>query len=450
MAPAQKQKPSDVSAPGLASRRIASDILDAVLRHRQSLDELLSGRGSEVTAAFLALDERDRALARNIVATTLRRLGSLRHLVGQFLTRGLPQDAPQLEPILLTGATQILFLDVPDHAAVDLSVRLVQANRLTAPYAKLTNAVLRRVAREGGDLLAACDTVALDTPDWLMRRWQKTYGEEIARDIARASGQEAALDLTVKSDASDWAARLGGDVMPNGSVRLIAPGPVTSLAGYEEGAWWVQDAAASLPAHLLGDVRGQRIADLCAAPGGKTAQLVLKGAQVVAVDRSRSRLSRLQDNLRRLDLSAETILTDAATWQAGPFDAVLLDAPCSATGTIRRHPDLPWQKQQADIDKLSLLQQRLLDNAANLVRPGGLIVYCTCSLEPEEGEAAIAGFLARNGEVERRAIAAEEIFGQSGFLTPQGDLRTLPCHWPHPQTRKSGLDGFFAARLQRR
>jgi 16S rRNA (cytosine967-C5)-methyltransferase len=221
------------------------------------------------------------------------------------------------------------------------------------------------------------------------------------------------------------------------------------LPGYDDGQWWVQDAAAALPAHLLGDVRGMTVADLCAAPGGKTAQLAQAGAKVVAVDRSRIRLARLRDNFTRLGFPVETVVADATVWEAGPFDAVLLDAPCSSTGTVRRHPDIPWQKQPADLAKLSALQQRLLDNAARIVKPGGSIVYCTCSLEPEEGEAAIAAFLARTPTVGRRPIAAADIFGQADFLTPDGDLRTLPCHWPSPDARMGGLDGFFAARLER-
>jgi 16S rRNA (cytosine967-C5)-methyltransferase len=445
---ARTQPLTDEVVPGLAARRVALEIIESVLRHRQPLDEQLSGKTAH--AGFLALDERDRALVRNIVATTLRRLGTVRRLLNQYLAKGLPPEAPQLEFILMIGATQILFLDVPDHAAVDLSVRLIQANRHRAHYAPLVNAVLRRMTREGKAALKKLDTSTLDTPPWLLHRWSKTYGVDIARQIAVANSREAALDLTVKSDPAGWAARLGGQVMPTGTVRLIAHGPVPSLPGYEDGQWWVQDAAASLPVRLLGEVGGLRIADLCAAPGGKTAQLALAGAKVVAVDRSKARLARLRDNLDRLKLTAEIVLADAAVWSGGPFDAVLLDAPCTATGTIRRHPDIPWQKHPGDIEKLSVLQQRLLDNAVRLTKPGGLIVYCTCSLESEEGEQAIASFLARRSEVGRRPIAAGEIFGQPDFLTADGDLRTLPCHWPSADPRMGGLDGFFAARLVRR
>jgi 16S rRNA (cytosine967-C5)-methyltransferase len=434
-------------APGLPARRIAADILDGVLRRRRALDELLDGR--QAPAGLDALADRDRALVRHIVATTLRRLGSLRHLLDQCLDRGLPQEAPRVESALLVGAAQILFLDVPDHAAVDLSVRLVQADRNAARYSKLVNAVLRRIARQGADLLSALDTVALDAPAWLMERWTRHYGADTARAIALANRVEPALDLTVKSDPEAWAARLGGSVLPTGSVRLISHGPVPQLPGYDEGAWWVQDAAAALPVRLFGDVRGRAIADLCAAPGGKTAQLASLGAHVTAVDRSPARLERVRENLKRLSLTAEVVQADAATLAAGPFDGVLIDAPCSSTGTIRRHPDIAWLKHEADLAGLTNLQARLLDQAVALTRPGGTIVFCTCSLEPEEGEALIADFLAREQRVRLQPLDPVEIAGQGELVTPAGELRTLPTHNPAPDPRLAGLDGFYAVRLVR-
>src|SRR5262249_36681257 len=247
---------------------------------------------------FASLAERDRALTRKLIGTVLRRLGTLRHLAGKFLERGFPHDAPRVEAALLVGAAQILFLDVPDHAAVDLSVRLVQADRHAVRYSKLVNAVLRRIARQGADVLAG-DAVALDTPAWLLDRWTRHYGAGTARAIALANRTEPSLDLTVKSEPEAWAARLGGRVLPTGSVRLIPHGPVPQLPGYQEGAWWVQDAAAALPVRLFGDVRGRAIADLCAAPGGKAAQLACLGAHVTAVDRSPTRLERVRENLKR-------------------------------------------------------------------------------------------------------------------------------------------------------
>jgi 16S rRNA (cytosine967-C5)-methyltransferase len=442
MPPARKSQ-SSPAPPGLPARRIAADIIGGVLRRKRPLDELLE------TSGLGTLPERDRALARTIVATVLRRLGTLRHLLTEQLERGIPREAPHIEAILLTGAVQILFLDVSDHAAVDLSVRLAQADRHAARYSGLINAVLRRLARDGKGRLGALDPVPLDTPEWLLQRWIARYGEDTARAIAVAHTREPSLDVTVKSDPPAWAATLNGKALPTGTVRTVASGPVSQLSGFESGDWWVQDAAAALPAKLLGDVSGKAVADLCAAPGGKTAQLAQAGAQVTAVDRSGARLARLRQNLTRLKLEATVAEADAAQWNGGTFDAVLVDAPCSSTGTIRRHPDIPWLKSEADLAKLAALQTRLLDHAATLVKPGGTLVYCTCSLEREEGEDQIAALLARNSGLRRDPIHAGEIGGQAEFLTAEGELRTLPSHWPDEDARMAGLDGFYAARITR-
>ena len=436
-----------VETPGLAARRIAADVIEGVLRRGRSLDEQIDGAGANPGLAALA--DRDRALARHLIATVLRRLGTLRHLLGQYLDRGMPADAPRAETALLIGAAQILWLDVPDHAAVDLSVNLVRADRRAARYAGLVNAVLRRVAQNAAQQLCSMDTVALDTPTWLMARWQRNYGPELARAIAAAHAREPGLDLSVKSDPARWAEALGGRVLPTETVRTIARGPVSKLPGYDEGAWWVQDAAAALPARLLGDVNGKTVADLCAAPGGKTAQLAAAGARVTAVDRSETRLRRLAQNLTRLGLSAEIVAADVTEWQSAPFDAVLLDAPCSSTGTIRRHPDIPWLKRESDIATLAALQRRLLARAVELVRPGGALVYCVCSLEPEEGVEIVSELLAGDSRLRRRPILPAEVGGLAELIDNTGDLRTLPYHLPDSTAQMGGLDGFYAARLER-
>jgi 16S rRNA (cytosine967-C5)-methyltransferase len=445
---APRQPGNTEAVPGLPARQIAADIVEDVLRRRRALDEVLDGAAAH--PGFAGLPERDRALVRALAATVLRRLGTLRHLIGIFLDHGAPEKAPRVETALLIGAAQILFLDVPDHAAVDLAVRLAQADRQAMHYAGLVNAVLRRLTREGAERLRALDTAVLDTPEWLMTRWIESYGAETAHAIAAANGTEPALDLTVKSDPELWAARLNARVLPTGSLRMIAHGTVTALPGFAEGAWWVQDAAAALPARLFGDVSGRRVADLCAAPGGKTAQLAAAGAHVTAVDRAPARLTRLRDNLARLSLAADLVCADVAEWTAEPFDAVLLDAPCSSTGTIRRHPDVPWLKRASDITALAALQRRLIARAVALLRPGGILVYCTCSLEPEEAEHVVADLLAREDGMRRAPIAPSEVFGRGEFISKDGDLRTLPCQLPDPDSRFAGLDGFYAARLQKR
>ncbi|MBH5402780.1 methyltransferase domain-containing protein [Bradyrhizobium sp. CNPSo 4010] len=437
--------PSEV--PGLAARRIAADIVDGVLHKHRTLDDQLDGGGAHPGLKTLA--DRDRALMRRLVATVLRRLGTLGHVLSRLLDKGIPSDAPRAQSALLIGAAQILWMDVPDHAAVDLSVRLVQSDRRAARYAGLVNAVLRRCAREGKSLVEEVATQSLDLPPWLLARWSAHYGEATARDMAFALGHEPSLDLTVKSDPAQWASRLHGETLPTGTVRMLLHGSVTMLPGFAEGQWWVQDAAAALPARLFGDVKGKSIADLCAAPGGKTAQLAFSGAHVTAIDRSPARVARLRENLTRLSLQAETIVADAVEW-AGPaeaFDGILIDAPCTSTGTIRRHPDVAWLRHESDIAPLAALQQRLLRKSVSLLKPGGTLVYCTCSLEPEEGEQAVAALLAAEPALRRAPIAASEVAGLDEILNRDGDLRTLPCHLPNEDPKLGGLDGFFAARL---
>ena len=448
MPPQRFALPSEV--PGLAARRIAADILDGVLHKHRTLDDQLDGAGAH--PGLKSLPDRDRALMRRLVATILRRLGTLGHVLSRLLDRGIPTDAPRAQSALLIGAAQILWMDVPDHAAVDLSVRLVQSDRRAAKYAGLVNAVLRRCAREGPALIEEVKSQTLDVPPWLLARWIAHYGETTAREIAVALGHEPSLDITVKTDAAQWATRLHGETLPTGTVRTLLQGSVRMLPGFTEGQWWVQDAAAALPARLLGDIAGKDIADLCAAPGGKTAQLIQAGARVTAVDRSPGRMARLSENLARLGLTAETVVTDAAEWQGGDllgegFDGILVDAPCSSTGTIRRHPDVAWLRQEADIGALMALQKRLLQRATALLKPGGTLVYCTCSLEPEEGEQAVSALLAAEPCMRRVPIDPGEVAGLSEILTADGDLRTLPCHLPHNDPRLSGLDGFYAARL---
>jgi 16S rRNA (cytosine967-C5)-methyltransferase len=438
---------SDAQA-GLPARRAAAELLDAVLRKKQPLSDLLS-RSLDV-GAMSDLPQRDRALARLIVATSLRRKGQLDHVLNAFLERGMPGKSGTLYPILLSAAAQLIFLKTPPHAAIDLAVRLAQYDPRAKRYDKLANAVLRRVASQGEAIAAELDAARVNTPDWLWDRWVERWGEERARAIAETHLVEPPLDLTVKSDPETWANMVEGRVLPTQSVRLLPKGRIDQLPGFADGAWWVQDTAASLPARLLGDVSGKRLADLCAAPGGKTAQLIQAGASVVAVDNSKTRLKLLEANLARLGLDAGIVLADVDTWRPEErFDAVLLDAPCSATGTIRRHPDIPYTKSPKDIEALGALQTRLLDSAASLLKPGGKLVYSTCSLEVEEGEAQIAALLGRNEAVRLDPIAPDEISGEADWIWPSGLLRTFPYQLKLESPEWSGLDGFFAARLIR-
>ncbi|MGX1789375.1 RsmB/NOP family class I SAM-dependent RNA methyltransferase [Bosea sp. NPDC055332] len=442
MTKVQSQSFSD-DVPGLAARRLAATLIDEVLRAGTALDETF-----ERMAQAAGLEPADAGLARAIATVAFRRLGTIRQVIDARLERGSPRKSGPFEPIMVAAAAQLLFLDVPDHAAVDLAIRQLHEDARSSRYTSLANAVLRRLAREREAILAELDPL-VDTPDWLRESWTQTYGPDVTTAIAAAHAEEPPLDLTVKSDPAGWAGKLDGIVLPTGSVRLRGREAVTGLPGFSEGEWWVQDAAAALPAQLLNVRPGERVADLCAAPGGKTVQLAQMGAEVVAVDRSGPRLRRLKANLERLGLQAEVVTADAATFETEPFDAVLLDAPCSATGTIRRHPDVAWTKRPEDIAKLIALQARLLDQAARLTRPGGRLIYCTCSLEREEGEAQVEAFLARTPGFARDPIKSAEIGGQAEALTPQGELRTLPHQLAGETPRLSGWAGFYACRLIR-
>ena len=423
------------------ARRVAAHLLDGVLGHRRALDDaLLDGK-----SGFRDLSERDRAFVRRLVATALRRRGQVDGCLRKFLTlwpKGLPREAMRL------GATELLFLGAPAHAAVGEAVNLMHPEQ-KKPRG-LINAVLRKVATEGAAIVAAQDAAKSNTPDWLWQSWVNAYGEDAARDIALAHLQEAPLDISVKADAELWAEKLQAELLPGGSLRRPASGGVESLPGFspnngEGGAWWVQDVAATLPAKLLGDVRGRTVADLCAAPGGKTAQLAAMGATVTAVDRSAQRLKRLSQNLARLQLTAEVIAAEIAEWNTTrQFDAVLLDAPCSATGTIRRHPDLPYLKDETDIAKLADLQRRLIGKAWSLLKSGGTMVYCVCSLQPEEGEYQLRHLLGLQGATLVPADAAK-LRLPAEAVAHDGALRTLPSLW----SGRGGMDGFFAVALRK-
>jgi 16S rRNA (cytosine967-C5)-methyltransferase len=430
--------------PGLAARVAAARAVAEALTLSRPLEERLA---ADAALQKGGLDARDRALARSIATVALRRLGTIRKALARRLEKGLPRRGGALEWTLIVAAAQILFLDAPDHAAVDLAVKATRADPASAPFAALANAVLRAIARDRDAILASSDPLDDDTPAWLAQRWRSAYGESVARAIAAAHRAEPTLDLSVKSDPAGWAGRLGGIVLPTGSVRLDTHAPVAELEGYKDGEWWVQDAAAALPARLLRPRPGMRIADLCAAPGGKSAELAAAGADLTTVDRSAERLKLLAANFERLRLRSEIVVADALAFDAPLFDAVLLDAPCLATGTIRRHPDVAWIKRPGDLAQLVKLQADLLDHAIALTRPGGAMVYCVCSLEPDEGEAQIAAVLRRNPDVRRLPVAPEEIGGLTECVTRSGDLRTLPSHLWSDDPRRSGLDGFFAARL---
>lgn len=423
--------------PGFRARLVAARAHRRVMRERRPIDEAIA-----LETKTAPLPPADLGLVRAILTVAFRRRGTIRQALASRAATGEIAEAGPLQPLLETALAQILFMDVPDHAAVDCAVEIAKRDSEAKHYAAFANALLRRIAAEKAQILANMpDTV--DAPEWLFERWSRAYGAERAEAIARIHRQEPPVDLTIFAPLSP---EIAGRMLSTGSFRLETEAAIAALPGYAEGRFQVQDAAAALPARLVGAKAGMRIADLCAAPGGKTAQLAATGAAVLAVERSARRAERLRENLARLKLPAEVMVGDALTLEAGLFDAILLDAPCSATGTIRRHPEVAWTKTLVDILALARQQRAMLESAARSLKPGGLLVYATCSLEPEEGERQIEAFLADHPQFMRRPITVEADGIAAEMLTSAGDLRVLPCHL----AKEGGADGFFAARLQRR
>ncbi len=383
--------------------------------------------------AFLALSALDRSFSRALVMATLRHLGPIDRVLDARLKR---EPLGQVRDLLRIGLAQAFWLDTPDFAAVDTSVRLAPA-----PMRGLVNAVLRGVLRDGSPAEGPEDLA----PGWLLARWQANYGHENAIAIAAAIAHEPATDLTLR-DPNDVSliSELPAEALAGGGMRTERGGDPSQWPGFAEGRWWVQDAAAAIPARLLVVQSGRSALDLCAAPGGKTLQLAAAGATVTALDRSASRLRRVRDGLARTGLAAETLAVDAAAWSdERRFDAVLLDAPCTATGTFRRHPDVLWNVRPGDIAALAAVQAALLAAAAARVAPGGRLAYSVCSLEPEEGEGQIRAFLTAHPDFALEPVKPGEAGAPAASIATEGWLRVLPHHLA------GGIDGFFIARLRR-
>lgn len=435
-------QPSEQNIPAFAASARLSAMLALVhvLDKRKPLDSFWPQERH-----FATMSPSDRAFAQLLAKTTLRRLGQTDAILKQFIERPISPKASRVMHILRLGAVQLIWLKTPPHAAVHSAVEMTKQLKLDK-YSGLVNAVLKRVAREGEEITNAHDAAKLNTPEWLWQRWEKAYGADTARRIAEMHLKDPPTDISVKSDPTGWAEKLGGVVLPLGSVRLRETRNITQLPGFAEGAWWVQDMAAAIPAKLLGDVHDKKVIDLCAAPGGKTAQLAVSGAKVSAVDMSKERLGMLKTNVHRLKLQAEYVATDASKWMpAFAPDAILLDAPCSATGTLRRHPDAAWLKTPADIARLTQTQHTLLRHALDMLKPGGTLVYSVCSLQPEEGEAQITALLAERKDILLGNIDPAIMGGLKECITPRGEVRTLPCHLPD----LDGMDGFYAAILKK-
>lgn len=426
---------------GMPSRKVALSLVGQVLDKRQAFDHVL-----EADQAFHALDVKDRAFVRMMVSTILRRLGQIDDMI-EFVEDRPGTKTPVLQNILRLGVVQIMFMAVADHAAVDTAVNLCEEHG-HARQKGFVNAVLRNIIRNGPARFASQDEGRLNTPEWLLKTWIADYGLGVAAEIARANLAEAPLDITIKSesDRNHYASLFKATELLTGTLRKTTGGRVQDFPGFDEGAWWVQDASAAIPAQLFGDLEGKVVVDLCAAPGGKSMQLAARGAKVIALDRSANRLKRVDENAARLGLSdrIQVHVEDAAQWK--PADAVsyiLLDAPCSATGTVRRHPDVLHLKRENDVMRLADTQERILNNAFDMLAVGGVLVFCTCSLQKDEGEHRIDAFLAQHPNAARLEIMADDLNGFDESINAQGDLRIFPYH----QAAIGGMDGFFVSRL---
>lgn len=418
---------------GLGPRKAAVYLLDQVTGQGKLLPELI-GDG-----ALQHLGPEDRARAQRLATDTLRGLARADRMLARFL-----QKTP---PLAVRNVLRLCTVELSQgeaaHGVVNAGVKLVARNKRTASMKGLVNAVLRKVAAEGPDGWAKLAVPRM--PGWLRGPLKDGYGPQIVAAIEAAHFAGAPLDITVKGDAQAVSDALGGAVLPTGSVRVTQAGQVSALPGFDDGAWWVQDAAAALPVQIMAPQKGETVLDLCAAPGGKTMQIAAAGADVTAVDASAGRMRRVVENLDRTKLKAKTVVSDAFAFDAGGFDAILLDAPCSATGTIRRHPDLPYAKDGSEFGLLIEQQARMIDHALSLLKPGGRLVFCTCSLLPDEGEVQVEEALIRHPGVTVDRAALDRPGLDPNWRTGEGGLRLRPDYWPD----LGGMDGFYIAQLRK-
>lgn len=429
----------------LSARQCALTLLSKVLDQKTALDIAL-----DQSTEFAELEPRDRGFTRMLLTTTLRRLGQIDDLINNALDHPNSIRTQVVLHILRLGVTQIFFMETADHAAVDTAVRLTE-NAGMDKQKGFVNGVLRALIRDGKIRIDKQDAGRLNTPDWLLKLWIEDYGMTGAAAIAAANMNEPPLDITVKSiaDRPYWGNTLQASELSTGTLRRVLGGNIRDMDGFDDGKWWIQDAAAAIPAQLFGeDIAGHKVLDLCAAPGGKTLQLASMGAHVTALDRSAKRLKRLQENLERMSLTDQVTIetADAGVWSPPEqVKYILLDAPCSATGTIRRHPDTGYLKAPKDIEGLTSIQERLLKQASEMLQIGGTLIYCTCSIQKNEGERQIEAFLTTNPNFVRAPIASHEIGDYEELINENGDLRILPHHL----SSQGGMDGFFVSRLKR-
>lgn len=423
----------------LDSREAALLILKYILDEGQTTTRAMENFSRRISKG-------ERGFVRNLVTITLRRLGQIDRMIDHLTTKKLALPQQMVRHTLRLGVTQLLFMDVPSYAAIDKTVNLMDIRvDKNLKYLKNTvNAVLRNVDRDREELLKKYGNTRLNFPKWLLKKWDDQFGNKAVKDIIAACLTEPALDISLKPelDLEEWSMKLGGKVGPTNNIRIEKAGKISELPGYDDGTWWVQDAAARLPEMILGCSKGDKVLDLCAAPGGKTAQAASKGALVTAVDLSEGRIRRLQENMLRLDLKIDVVTSDVLKYNSiSDFELILLDAPCSSTGTIRRHPELLQQKKINEIKEVAKVQSQMLDYISKEMKSGATLVYAVCSLEKEEGEDQIKALLERDPSLKRKEITADELPSLEQAILETGDVRTLPHYI------EGGMDGFFISRL---
>jgi len=429
-----------MSAPGYAPRAAAAHLLNGVLTEHRLLTDMVNSKDGPLAK----LPPQGKARAQSLANDTLRHLGRIDIVIDQFLQKEPPVS---VRNALRLATCELIVDKIPPHAAVDAVVRLVKNNRQTTRMAGMANAVARRISENGAEIWADLEPTSL--PPYLAKPIRKTYGKDVLAAIEQAHENGAPIDITLQSpaDTDDLAEALEASVLSTGSLRLFKWGQISTMPGFEEGAWWVQDASAAIPAQLLGDIAGKKVLDVCAAPGGKTMQLAAAGGNVTALDLSKYRMERVRENLTRTKLTAELVVADVLKYRPEQkFDAILLDAPCSATGTIRRHPDLPYAKAELTLQPVLDLQKQMLAHSASLLEAGGKMVFCTCSLLPAEGEDQIAAFLETHPDFEQVAITPENHGLQPDWINKTGAMRLRPDFWAD----RGGMDGFYAAILTKR
>lgn len=436
------------SKKGLAARNAAVLILGNIVDDHKTIDQCCDPVNG--LNQFTTLEPRDQALAKAIAITTLRHYRRIGVILSKIYNRKPPQRARILIHAIETAAAQILFMDVPASAAVNLAISIIRNNKPTERFAGFANAVLRSLEREKDTLLEKSEN-AHPFPAWMFKKLCSDHGKEKVKLSGQALANKSNLDLTPKFRDADLSKTIEAICIPTNSFRLKTDKPIHELEGYDEGNWWVQDIAASLPAKLLGDIKGKKVADLCAAPGGKTMQLASFGADVTAIDQSEKRLVRLEQNLERTNLEAKIIAADILELEIeNEFDAILLDAPCSATGTVRRHPDILWNKTPDSVASLVKLQNELIIKAAQMLKPGGVLIYANCSLLKDEGENLVAKL--NTDGLSLNPIQTTELKGLEHCVNGQGTVRTLPHHLvinsaENKDEALNGMDGFFIARF---